>query len=131
MLMGGANSGITSEIVKIDGTTERSFDLKYDTGYETFQWMHLLLYFHLCQESLLHPRPLVRHGAGDRRRGHSENRVEVQSARLGGGPAPAQCGEILPRLWRLCVQWRHGELSISCVANDPLNFSIQKQHDNS
>ena len=47
MLMGGANSGTTSEIVKIDGTTERSFDLKYDTGYETFQWMHLLPYFHL------------------------------------------------------------------------------------
>ena len=47
MLMGGANSGTTSEIVKIDGTTERGFDLKYDTGYETVQWMHLLPYFYL------------------------------------------------------------------------------------
>ena len=34
ILMGGA-SRTTSEIVKHDGTTETSFDMKYDTWYET------------------------------------------------------------------------------------------------
>ena len=34
LLMGGYYSGTTSEIVKHDGTTETSFDLKYYTRYE-------------------------------------------------------------------------------------------------
>ena len=34
ILMGGDYN--TSEIVKHDGTTETSFDMKYDTQYETF-----------------------------------------------------------------------------------------------
>ena len=36
ILMGGWYSGTTSEIVKHDGTTETSFDMKHDTAYETF-----------------------------------------------------------------------------------------------
>ena len=38
VLMGGFWSGATSEIVKQDGTTERSFDMKYDTEYDTIQY---------------------------------------------------------------------------------------------
>ena len=38
VLMGGVDSMTTSEIVKDDGTTERSFDMKYDTRCETFQF---------------------------------------------------------------------------------------------
>ena len=34
LLMGGFASGTTSEIVKHDGTTETSFEMKYDTEYE-------------------------------------------------------------------------------------------------
>ena len=37
LLMGGSIYGTTSEIAKHDGTTETSFDLKYDTWYETIQ----------------------------------------------------------------------------------------------
>ena len=36
ILMGGVSSGTTSEIVKHDGTTERTFELQYDTAYEQF-----------------------------------------------------------------------------------------------
>ena len=35
LLMGGDFSGTTTEIVKPDGTTETSFEMKYDTEYET------------------------------------------------------------------------------------------------
>ena len=34
LLMGGDFSGTTTEIVKHDGTTEASFEMKYDTEYE-------------------------------------------------------------------------------------------------
>ena len=37
ILMGGV-SGTTSEIVKHDGTTETSFDMKYNIQYETMQY---------------------------------------------------------------------------------------------
>ena len=37
LLMGGSIYGTTSEIAKHDGTTETSFDLKYDTWYENIQ----------------------------------------------------------------------------------------------
>ena len=37
ILMGGWGSQTTSEIVKHDGTTETSFEMKYDTAYETIQ----------------------------------------------------------------------------------------------
>ena len=37
LLMGGHSSPTTSEIVKHDGNTETSFDLQYDTEYETIQ----------------------------------------------------------------------------------------------
>ena len=33
ILLGGANSGTTSEIAKWDGTTEELFSMKYDTQY--------------------------------------------------------------------------------------------------
>ena len=36
VLMGGFWSEATSEMVKHDGTTETSFDMKYDTEYEIF-----------------------------------------------------------------------------------------------
>ena len=35
LLMGGEYSHTTSEIVRHDGTTDTSFDMKYDTEYET------------------------------------------------------------------------------------------------
>ena len=35
LLMGGEYSHTTSEIVRLDGTTDTSFDMKYDTEYET------------------------------------------------------------------------------------------------
>ena len=38
ILMGGVSSGTTSEIVKHDGTTETSFDMRYNTEYETIQY---------------------------------------------------------------------------------------------
>ena len=37
LLMGGFQHETTSEIVKHDGTTETSFEMKYDTWYETNQ----------------------------------------------------------------------------------------------
>ena len=43
LLMGGVNSGTTSEIVKHDGTTERTFELQYDTAYEQFVGSLILL----------------------------------------------------------------------------------------
>ena len=36
LLMGGVISGTTSEIAKHDGTTETTFDMKYNTVYELF-----------------------------------------------------------------------------------------------
>ena len=38
ILMGGGYSRNTSEIVKHDGTTETSFDMKHYTAYETIQY---------------------------------------------------------------------------------------------
>ena len=43
-LMGGEYSGTTSEIVKHDGTTETSFDMKYDTRYETIQYSFYFIF---------------------------------------------------------------------------------------
>ena len=59
LLMGGSIYGTTSEIAKHDGTTETSFDLKYDTWYETihsttFTLFPLLTYFTLRSMSIIH-----------------------------------------------------------------------------
>ena len=49
LLMGGFSSGTTSEIVKHDGTTETSFDMKYNTVYETIQYS---FYIFVCEADL-------------------------------------------------------------------------------
>ena len=55
ILMGGYYSWATSEIVKHDGTTETSFDMKYDTEYETIQYnFYLILTIHTSQFYPLH-----------------------------------------------------------------------------
>ena len=60
LLMGGFQHETTSEIVKHDGTTETSFEMKYDTWYETnckaFIYIQLsLLYYHFTQHILIAP----------------------------------------------------------------------------
>ena len=49
LLMGGFSSGTTSEIVKHDATTETSFEMKYDTVYETIQYS---FYIFVCEADL-------------------------------------------------------------------------------
>ena len=49
LLMGGFSGGTTSEIVKHDATTETSFEMKYDTVYETIQYS---FYIFVCEADL-------------------------------------------------------------------------------
>ena len=57
ILMGGQESTTTSEIVKHDGTTERTFDMKYWTWYvlhKRHQYVHYNIIVY-CQVCLLYP----------------------------------------------------------------------------
>ena len=45
LLMGGEYSHTTSEIVRLDGTTDTSFDMKYDTEYVSIIFCEADLYY--------------------------------------------------------------------------------------